>query len=121
MTRSIGSREVSVSAPKTFKPGVRSEVGVTLSAGGTETLGEASLSLKTPGGWLVTPFGAVTQAKVGANKAVTVKFAVTPPSWAVAQYVTLYGTADLSSGECSGANRCYVARRDGGVTVLVSP
>ena len=121
MTRSIGSREVSVSAPKTFKPGVRSAVRVTLSAGGTETLGEASLSLKTPGGWLVTPFGAVTQAKVGANKAVTVKFAVTPPSWAVAQYVTLYGTADLSSGECSGANRCCVARRDGGVTVLVSP
>ena len=50
MVRSIGARAVSVSAPKTFKPGVRSEVSVTLSAGGTETLGEVSVSLKAPGG-----------------------------------------------------------------------
>jgi beta-glucosidase len=121
MVRSIGSREVSVLAPKTFKPGVRAEVSVTLSAGGTETLGEVSVSLKAPGGWRVTPFGAVAQSKVAPKTAVTVKFAVTPPKWAVAQYVTLHGTADLSGGECSGANTHCVARRDGGVTALVSP
>ncbi len=121
MTHSIGSRVVSVSAPKSFRPGVLSEVSVTLSAGGTETLGGVSLSLKTPGGWRVTPRGAVAQSKVAPNKAVTVKFAVIPPSWAVAQYVTLYGTGVLSGGKCSGANTNCVARRDGGVTVLVRP
>ena len=121
MVRSIGARAVSVSAPKTFKPGVRSEVSVTLSAGGTETLGEVSLSLKAPGGWRVTPFGAVAQSKVAPKTAVTVKYAVTPPKWAVAQYVTLHGTADLSGGECSGAKTHCAARRDGGVTVLVTP
>ncbi len=121
MTRSIGGRAVTVSAPKIFKPGVRSEVSVTLSAGGTETLGEVSLGLKAPEGWRVTPFTTAVQSKVAATKAVTVKFAVTPPSWAVAQFVTLNGTANLSAGESSGANTHCVVRRDGGVTVQVSP
>ena len=120
MVSSIGHRAVLVSAPKTFTPGVRSEVSVTLSAGGTETLGEVSLSLKAPGGWRVTPMGAVTRSKVTPKTAVTVTYAVTPPRWYVTQYVTLYGTADLSGKQCPGANTPCVARRHGGVTVLVN-
>ena len=121
MRRSIGSRAVTVSAPKIFKPGARAEVSVTLSAGGTETLGEVNLGLKAPGRWRVTPFSAVAQSKVAADKAVTAKFAVTPPSWAVARFVTLRGTADLSAAGCASANTQCMARRDGGETVRVSP
>ena len=121
MRTSIGGRKVSVSGPKSFKPGTRSILSVTLSAGGTETLSEVSLSLKAPGGWHVVPVGPVAQAQVAPTKAVTVKFAVTPPAWAVAQYVTLHGTADLTGGECAGTNTHCGARREGGETVLVGP
>jgi hypothetical protein len=79
------------------------------------------LSLKAPGGWHVVPVGPVAQAQVAPTKAVTVKFAVTPPAWAVAQYVTLHGTAELTGGECAGTDTHCGARREGGETVLVGP
>ncbi len=122
MTTSIGDRQVSVSAPKTFKPGSRSMVRVSLSAGGNETLADASLSLKAPGGWRIVPVGAVSRAKLAPNAAFTAQFAVTPPSWAVTQYATLHGTADLSHAACAhGAAQCVGVDRDGGVTVLLGP
>ncbi len=122
MGKAIGERQVTVSAPKTFKPGTRALVRVSLSSGGTETLRDASLSLKAPGGWTVVPVGPVTRGKVAPNAALTAQFAVTPPSWGVTQYVTLYGTADLSHDACThGATDCVGARRDGGVTVLLGP
>jgi beta-glucosidase len=122
MGTAIGDRQVSVSAPKSFKPGSRSIVRVSLSAGGNETLQDASLSLKVPGGWHVVPVGPVSRAKVAPNAPLTAQFAVTPPSWGVTQYVTLYGTADLSHAACAhGAAHCAGAHRNGGVTVLLSP
>ena len=118
MRTAIGARQVRVSAPKSFKPGTRALVRVTLGAGGTETLHHASLSLKAPGGWRVVPVGPVSRGKLAPNAAFTAQFAVTPPSWGVTQYVTLHGTADLSHDACAhGGTHCGCARRDGGVTV----
>ena len=122
MTTSIGDRQVSVAAPKAFKPGVRALVRVTLGGGGTETLQDASVSLKVPGGWHVEPVGPVSRAKLAPHAALTAQFAVTPPSWGVSRYVTLYGTADLSHAACAhGAAHCDGTRRNGGAMVLLSP
>jgi beta-glucosidase len=118
MRTAIGARQVRVLAPKSFKPGTRALVRVTLGAGGTETLHDASLGLKAPGGWRVVPVGPVSRGKLAPNAVFTAQFAVTPPSWGVTQYVTLYGTADLSHDACAhGDKHCGGARRDGGVTV----
>lgn len=149
MERSIGARHVTVSAPKTFKPGTSAVVKVSLGAGGNETLHGVHLSLKAPGGWRVVPMGRTTRGEVAPNEVMTTTFAVTPPSWAVTQKVTLYGTAALSHGACTagddheredGAHRhhdggwtsvdhrralqarvahCGSARRHGGKTVLL--
>jgi len=122
MTTSIGGRQVRVWAPKTFKPGIRAQVRVTLSAGGNEMLKDARLSLTAPGGWRVVPVGPVSVGKLAPNAAFTAQFAVTPPSWGVTRYVTLYGTADLAHDACTAAAApCAGARRDGGVTVLLGP
>ncbi|MGC8551110.1 MAG: glycoside hydrolase family 3 C-terminal domain-containing protein [Acidobacteriaceae bacterium] len=138
MKQSIGGRQVTVSAPKTFQPGARTVVSVSLSAGGNETLHGVHLHLKAPGGWHVAPLGHEANGDVAPNQVVTDKFAVTPPSNAVTQYVTLYGTADLVQGACTGGNahpgkmsgrrhhprhakwaaRCGV-RRHGGLTVML--
>ncbi len=120
MSRSIGARQVTVSAPKIFRPGARAVVRVSLSAGGNETLQAVRLSLRAPAGWRVVPLDRGGR-KLAPNEAATARFAVTPPSWAVTRYVTLYGTADLSHGHCSGAaaGRCGAARRHGGEIVLL--
>lgn len=120
MRQPIGVRQVTVSTPELFKPGTRTVVCVSLSAGGNETLSGVNLGLVAPAGWQVVPLDRTTRHEVAPDEVLTAKFAVTPPSWAVAQYVTLYGTADPSHGACSGARRCGAARR-GGKTVLVGP
>ena len=102
MKEVIGDRQVTVSALGTFKPGTRTVVSVSLSRGGNETLHGVRLSLKAPGGWDVVPLEHNTSGNVASSQTVTEKFAVTPPDGAVTQYVTLYGTADLSQGACAG-------------------
>ena len=129
MEKAIGDRQVTVSAPKSFSPGASAVVSVTLSAGGNETLHGVHLSLIVPGGWRVAPLGEKASGEAAPNEAVTEKFTVTPPSKAVAQYVTLYGTADLSggangaggaSGGCPGGGaHCGSVRREGGTTVIL--
>ena len=101
MKTAIGERRVTVSAPKTFKPGIRAVVRVSLGAGGGETLRGVHLGLKAPGGWQVVPLDRTTRREVAPNEMATAKFAVTPPSWAVTRYVTLFGTAGLSHEACS--------------------
>jgi len=118
MTRDIGSRRVTVSGPKIFKPGMRALVGVSLTAGGDEALEDPRLSLRAPGGWRVVPLGPVS-ASVAPNEALTAKFAVTAPAWGTTQYVTLYGSADLSGGACAhGAMHCG-EERNGDMAVLL--
>ncbi len=115
----IGSRQVTISAPKTFKPGVRTLVRVSLSAGGNETLRDVRLSLTVPGGWKVTSIGRVIRRALRPSAAFTAKFAVTPPVGAVAQYVTLYGTATLSTRSCAHGEAHCGEDRDGAVTALL--
>jgi beta-glucosidase len=104
MKQAIGDRQVTVSAPGAFKAGTRTVVSVSLSAGGNETLHGVHLSLKAPGGWQVEPLGPSSDGDVASSQVLTEKFSVTPPSDAVTQYVTLYGTADLSQGACMAGN-----------------
>ena len=142
MKQSIGNRQVTVSAPKAMKPGTRTVVSVSLTAGGNETLHDVHLNLKAPGGWHVVAIGHKTNSDVAPSQGITEKFSVTPPSDAVTQYVTLYGTAHLAQGACkvsemmhqspashhhgkwaahhrtTWTSHCGV-RRHGGVTVLL--
>ena len=121
MTAAIGSRQVTISAPKTFKPGTRALVRVSLSAGGNEILRDARLSVKAPGGWRVVPIGSVTRRTLTPNAAFTAKFAVTAPAGDVAQYVTLYGTANLNLPHGAHREAHCGDDRDGGVTVFLDP
>ncbi len=114
METAIGSRQVTVSAPKTFKPGTSTVVRVSLSAGGNETLHGVHLSLQAPGGWRVAPLDGTTRNELAPNAMAAAKFAVTPPTGAVTQYVTLYGTADLSQGACLGGDTHADANGAGG-------
>jgi beta-glucosidase len=134
MRSSIGDRQVTVAAPKQFKADKSSVVRVSLSAGGDEVLRGVELTLAAPGGWRIVPLHPKANGMLRPKEAATEQFAVTPPSWAVTQYVTLYGMAELSSESCAGnahrvgqrpdemtpgaAARCGVTR-DSGKTVLV--
>lgn len=132
MKTAIGDRQVTVSAPKTFQLGTSAEVTVTLSAGGDETLHDVQLRLAAPGGWQVTPLGHQTSGATAPDATVAEKFRVTPPSGGVPHYATLYGTADLGQGACSGggmsadhgqamgggSGQCSV-HRDAGTRVLL--
>ncbi len=97
MKQAIGGREVTIASQKVFQPGVRTVVNVSLGAGGNETLHGVHLTLRAPGGWRVVPMGSVARATITPSQGFTAQFAVTPPAGAVSQYVTLYGTAVLSS------------------------
>ena len=110
MESSIGDRRVSVSASPTFKPSVRTVVRVVLSAGGNEVLHGVTLRLGAPGGWRIRPIGKTTYGTLSPRAAATADFAVTPPSWAVSRYVTLFATARLAKGTCVGGG----ADRSGG-------
>ncbi len=103
MSTGIGHRAVTVTAPKSFTAGTAGDVGVTLSAGGTETLKQVSLTLSVPDGWRATPLSATGFSDVLPGQAITEQFAVTPPAGSVTQNVTLYGTANFSAGTCTTA------------------
>ncbi|HZE16729.1 MAG TPA: glycoside hydrolase family 3 C-terminal domain-containing protein, partial [Mycobacterium sp.] len=107
MKQSIGNRQVTVSAPKTMKPGTRTVVSVSLSAGGNETLHDVHLNLKAPGGWHVKALSQKASGDVAPSQVVTEKFAVTPPSDTVTQFVTLYGTANLAQGACKAGDMMH--------------
>ncbi len=102
LSQSIGNRHVTVAAPRSFTPGTSSVVNVTLTAGGNETVSAIRLALKAPGGWKVTPLATATRSDVLPGDAITIPFAVTPPTGAVEQNVTLYGIANFSPGLCAG-------------------
>ena len=104
MSTAIGNRGVRVLAPRGFAPGASKTVQVALSAGGNQTLGAVSLALSAPGGWKVTPLASAFRNQLPPGSAVTVPFEVTAPAGAVAQDVTLYGTANFSPGACAGSS-----------------
>ncbi|HJS94309.1 MAG TPA: glycoside hydrolase family 3 C-terminal domain-containing protein [Solirubrobacteraceae bacterium] len=104
-----GARQVVVNAPRTMQPGKTAKVRVRLTKGGDETLRNVQISLQLPEGWTAQPLGQTSFRRLAADQAATVKFAVTPPSWAPSTNSVVHGTADLGPD----------AQREDGVTVAV--
>jgi beta-glucosidase len=110
ITRTPGARQVLVNAPSTMTPGQPSNVTVTLTAGGNETLHGVRVALQLPDGWSVRGGGQKVLGRVKPRRAVAVTFRVTPPSWAPSTNSVVHATADLGPD----------AQREAGTTVTVS-
>jgi beta-glucosidase len=110
ITQTPGARRVLVNAPSTMTPGQASNVTVTLTAGGNETLHGVRVALQLPDGWSVRGGGQKVLARVKPRRAVAVTFRVTPPSWAPSTNSVVHATADLGPD----------AQREAGTTVTVS-
>jgi beta-glucosidase len=104
-----GARQVVVSAPRTMDPGKTSKVRVKLTKGGEETLQDVQIALQLPQGWTAQPLAQASFRHLAPGQAATVKFAVTPPSWAPSTNSVVHATADLGPD----------AQREDGVTVRV--
>ena len=110
VTETPGARQVAVNAPSTMTPGRPSNVTVTLTAGGNETLHGVRVALQLPDGWSVRGAGQKVLGRVKPRRAVAVTFRVTPPSWAPSTNSVVHATADLGPD----------AQREAGTTVTVS-
>jgi beta-glucosidase len=110
VTETPGARQVAVNAPSTMTPGQPSNVTVTLTAGGNETLHGVRVALQLPDGWSVRGGGQKVLGRVKPRRAVAVTFTVTPPSWAPSTNSVVHATADLGPD----------AQREAGTTVTVS-
>ncbi len=110
VTETPGARQVAVNAPSTMTPGQPSNVTVTLTAGGNETLHGVRIALQLPDGWSVRGGGQKVLGRVKPRRAVAVTFRVTPPSWAPSTNSVVHATADLGPD----------AQREAGTTVTVS-
>jgi beta-glucosidase len=110
ISQTPGARQVLVNAPSTMTPGQASNVTVTLTAGGNETLHGVRVALQLPDGWSVRGGGEKVLGRVKPRRAVAVTFTVTPPSWAPSTNSVVHATADLGPD----------AQREAGTTVTVS-
>jgi beta-glucosidase len=109
VTTSVGSRQVSVSAPSTLTPGQAALVHVRLGAGGSATLQRVRLGVQLPGGFAVQPRGPVVFHGVAPGQAPVATFQVTAPGYAFAQQATVHATANIGRH----------AQREAGVTATV--
>ena len=110
ITQTPGARQVLVNAPSTMTPGQPSNVTVTLTAGGNETLNGVRVALQLPDGWSVRGGGQKVLGQVKPRRAVAVTFRVTPPSLAPSTNSVVHATADLGPD----------AQREACTTVTVS-
>ena len=88
VTRTVGARYVTVSAPTTINAGGTGIVSVTLVNNGDFALHDAQFELGVPSGWTASIPAPVT---VGAGKTVTEQFQVTPRAGAKPGTSTLTG------------------------------
>ncbi|HTW05169.1 MAG TPA: glycoside hydrolase family 3 C-terminal domain-containing protein [Streptosporangiaceae bacterium] len=102
VTRSIGARYATVSAPSVIEPGSTATVTTTLVNDGDYAMPGARFALSAPKGWAVTPAGH-TPASIGAGQTVTASFHVTPPAGAAAGSRTLTATVSSGSGRVVGS------------------
>jgi beta-glucosidase len=109
INRTPGARQVVLSAPRTMHPGKTAKVKVRLTKGGDETLRNVQIALQLPQGWTAQPLGPTSLRRLAPDQAATVKFAVTPPSWAPSTNSVVHATAELGPD----------AQREDGVTVSV--
>jgi beta-glucosidase len=109
MGTTVGSRQVTVSAPSTMQPGQAAVVRVTLTAAGNATLNAVRLALQLPEGWTAKPTGPTNFGSVAPGQAPTATFMVTPPSYAPNASAVVHATA--TTGDWL---------REAGVSVTVS-
>jgi beta-glucosidase len=95
VTRTVGARYATVSAPPAIAPGSTATVGVTLVNDGDYAMSLARFMLEVPRGWTTSPAGPVPGA-VPAGQTVTVSFHVTAPASAAPGSITL--TARITNG-----------------------
>jgi len=95
VTRTVGARYATVSAPSVIAPGSTATVRVTLVNGGDYAMPLARFMLKAPRGWTASPAGSMP-GSVAPGQAVTVSFDVTAPASAAAGSITL--TAKVTNG-----------------------
>jgi beta-glucosidase len=106
VTRSIGARYATVSAPSIIEPGSTATVTATLVNHGDYAMPGSSFDLSAPHGWTVTPAGHAPTT-IGAGQTVTASFHVTAPSDAAPGSHTL--TATVSSGSARVVGSATVA------------
>ena len=107
VTRSVGARYATVSAPSVIEPGTTATVTTTLVNDGDYAMPGASFALSAPKGWAVTPAGHAP-GTIGAGQTVTASFHVTPPADAVAGSQTLTATVSSGSGRVVGSTTVAV-------------
>ncbi len=77
VTRTVGPRSLTVSAPDTLDAGSAATVTAKLVNGGDYAIPQARFTLKAPSGWTVSSPGSV---EIGAGQTVTRSFKVTAPA-----------------------------------------
>ena len=90
-----GSRQVSVTAPKSIASGKPATVTVKLSAAGTETLNRVRLALQLPDGWTAHPLDRARFTDVAPSAALSTRFEVVPAAVSRNQNEVVHATASL--------------------------
>jgi beta-glucosidase len=88
VTRTVGARYATVSAPSVILAGSTATVTATIHNDGDYSMPGSQFSLRVPSGWTVRPAGAVP-GFVAPGQTVSVRFQVTPPANAAAGSSTL--------------------------------
>jgi beta-glucosidase len=97
VTRSVGARYATVSAPATIAAGSTATVTATVVNDGDYAMPGARFTLSAPAGWTVTPAGPVPPA-VAPGQTVTVRFNVTAPASAQPGSATLSAKVSYQAG-----------------------
>jgi len=101
VTRSIGARYATVSAPSVIEPGTTATVTATLVNDGDYAMPQARFGLSAPRGWTVTPAGHAPGA-IGPGQTVTASFHVAVPADAEPGSHTLTARVSYRPGQGSG-------------------
>jgi beta-glucosidase len=101
VTRTVGARYATVSAPKTVAAGTSATVTATLVNHGDFTMPQAQFKLQAPAGWQVRSPAPVT---IQPGRTVTEKFQVTPPATATTGSHTLKLTVSSLGGRQAAAS-----------------
>jgi beta-glucosidase len=107
VTRTVGARYATVSAPAVVAAGSTATVTTTLVNDGDYAMPGARFALSAPRGWAVSPAGPAP-ASIGPGQTVTASFHVTPPADAAPGSHTLTATVSSASGQVVGSTTVAV-------------
>jgi beta-glucosidase len=121
VTASTAGRGLTLDAPSSAQPGTPFTVSATLSAGGTQALDDAALTLDTPAGWTVRPEGTTARA-LAASQPLTATWKVTAPAGAQDTIPQLEATASYHGSGGTGTQSTYAqVTIDSLITTTLSP